>query len=141
MNAPAELPKPALHAAQPTPPPGCPLSAQAAAFDPFDPAYMQAPGTYLRWAREQAPVFWSPQLRHWVVTHHADVKAVLRDNLLFSPSNVLEKITPATVEVMRILQRHGFAMNRTLVNEDEPEHMLRRRLLMDAFLPARLVEF
>ena len=40
---------------------------------------------------------------------------------------------------MSILQRYGFAMNRTMVNEDEPDHMERRRLLMDAFLPERLI--
>lgn len=99
---------------------------------------MQAPGDYLRWAREQEPVFWSPQLGYWVVTRYEDVKAVFRDNILFSPSVALEKITPATPEVMGILQSYGFAMNRTMVNEDEPDHMARRRLLMDAFLPERL---
>ena len=122
-----------------TSPTGCPVSMRAAQFNPFDPAYMQAPGEYLRWAREEEPVFWSPQLGYWVVTRYEDVKAVFRDNLLFSPSNALEKITPASPEVLQILQRHGFAMNRTMVNEDEPEHMARRRLLMDAFLPERLI--
>lgn len=141
MNAPAELASCPVHTPAPTAPNGCPVSARAAAFNPFDPAYMEAPAEQLRWAREEEPVFWSPQLRHWVVTRYDDVKAVFRDPVLFSPSNVLEKVTPATPEVMRILQRHGFAVNRTLVNEDEPEHMLRRRLLMDAFLPGRLGDF
>ena len=122
-------------------PNGCPVSERAAAFDPFEPAYMQAPAEYLRWAREQEPVFWSPVLRYWVVTRYEDVKAVFRDNLLFSPSVALEKVTPATPEVMQILQGYGFAMNRTMVNEDEPDHMARRRLLMDAFLPERLATF
>ncbi len=122
-------------------PNGCPVSRRAAAFNPFEPAYMQAPGDYLRWAREEEPVFWSPELGYWVVTRYADVKAVFRDNILFSPAIALEKITPATPEVMGILQGYGFAMNRTMVNEDEPDHMARRRLLMDAFLPERLVTF
>lgn len=122
-------------------PNGCPVSDNAAAFNPFEPAYMQSPAEYLRWAREQEPVFWSPQLGYWVVTRYEDVKAVFRDNILFSPSVVLEKITPATPEVMHILQRYGYAMNRTMVNEDEPDHMERRRLLMDAFLPERLVTY
>lgn len=138
MNASADLSRCPVPVASQTAPNGCPVSAQAAAFSPFDSAYMQAPADYLRWAREQEPVFWSPQLRHWVVTRYEDAKAVFRDNVLFSPANVLEKITPATPEVMRILQRQGMAINRTLVNEDEPGHMLRRRLLMEPFLPARL---
>ncbi|MEY4755458.1 MAG: hypothetical protein RJA34_356 [Pseudomonadota bacterium] len=122
-------------------PNGCPVSDNAAAFNPFESAYMQAPAQYLRWAREQQPIFWSPQLGYWVVTRYEDVKAVFRDNILFSPSIALEKITPATPEVMQILQGYGFAMNRTMVNEDEPDHMARRRLLMDAFLPERLVTY
>ena len=32
-------------------------------------------------------------------------------------------------------------MNRTMVNEDEPDHMARRRLLMDDFLPDRLIRY
>ncbi|WP_342129673.1 cytochrome P450/oxidoreductase [Hydrogenophaga sp. OTU3427] len=120
---------------------GCPVSAGAAGFNPFEGAYMQAPADYLRWAREQEPVFWSPQLGYWIVTRYEDVKAVFRDNTVFSPSIALEKITPATPEVTQILQGYGYAMNRTLVNEDEPDHMERRRLLMDAFLPERLATY
>ncbi|MFN3375890.1 MAG: cytochrome P450/oxidoreductase [Burkholderiaceae bacterium] len=122
-------------------PNGCPVSARAAAFNPFEPAYMQAPADYLRWAREEEPVFYSPQLGYWVVTRYEDVKAVFRDNILFSPAVALEKITPASPEVLQVLQGYGFAMNRTMVNEDEPDHMARRRLLMDAFLPERLMGF
>ena len=119
----------------------CPVSHRAGAFDPFDPAYMHNPAGYLAWAREEEPVFYSPVLGYWVVTRYDDVKAVFRDPLLFSPAIALEKITPAGPEVMQVLQRHGFAMGRTMVNEDEPDHMARRRLLMDAFLPERLLGY
>ena len=37
--------------AQAATPGGCPVSANAAAFNPFEPAYMQAPADYLHWAR------------------------------------------------------------------------------------------
>ena len=124
-----------------TSPTGCPISARAAAFNPFAPDYQQDPAACLRWAREDEPVFYSPEIGYWVVTRYDDVKAVFRDPVLFSPANALEKITPATPEVLAILQSYGFAMNRTMVNEDEPEHMARRRLLMDAFLPERLMRF
>lgn len=122
-------------------PNGCPVSGPAAAFNPFDAAYMQDPARCLTWAREQEPVFYSPQLGYWVVTRYEDVKAVFRDNILFSPAIALEKVTPAGPEVLQVLQRYGFAMNRTMVNEDEPDHMARRRLLMDAFLPERLLSY
>jgi cytochrome P450 len=76
------------------PPSGCPVSARAAAFDPFADGYQQDPPEYVRWAREQEPVFYSPKLGYWVVTRYDDIKAIFRDNIAFSPSIALEKITP-----------------------------------------------
>ncbi len=113
----------------------CPVSANAAAFDPFSDGYQQDPPAYVRWAREQEPVFYSPQLGYWVVTRYDDIKAVFRDNLTFSPSIALEKITPTGPEANAVLESYGYAMNRTLVNEDEPAHMPRRRVLMEPFTP------
>lgn len=120
---------------------GCPVSDPAAlaeAFDAFEGPYQIDPAEALRWSRDQLPVFYAPKLGYWVVSRYDDIKAVFRDNILFSPKNVLEKITPATDEAMGILKSYGYAMNRTMVNEDEPAHMERRRALMDHFLPANL---
>lgn len=119
-------------------PTGCPVSQRAAGFDPFEDGYQQDPPEYVRWAREQEPIFYSPKLGYWVLTRYADIKAVFRDNITFSPSNALEKITPTGEEANAVLASYGFALNRTLVNEDEPAHMPRRRALMDLFTPEAL---
>lgn len=119
-------------------PTGCPVSAGAAAFDPFADGYQQDPPEYVRWSREQEPVFYSPRLGYWVVTRYNDIKAIFRDNLTFSPSIALEKITPTGPEANAVLAQYGFALNRTLVNEDEPAHMPRRRVLMEPFTPEQL---
>lgn len=119
--------------AAPRTPTGCPVSPEAAAFDPFEGPYQVDPAEALRWFRAKEPVFYSPKLGYWVVTRYADVKAVFRDNHTFSPSIALERITPASDEAMAVLKRHNYAMNRTLVNEDEPAHMERRRALMQSF--------
>jgi cytochrome P450/ferredoxin-NADP reductase len=116
----------------------CPFSKKAAEFDAFAGPYQADPAEALRWSREQLPVFYSPKLGYWVVSRYDDIKAVFRDNILFSPRNALEKITPATPEAMEVLKGYGYAMNRTMVNEDEPVHMERRRALMDHFLPDNL---
>jgi len=121
-------------------PTGCPVSHQAADFDPFSDGYQQDPPEYVRWAREQEPVFYSPQLGYWVVTRYEDIKAIFRDNLTFSPSIALEKITPTGPEANAVLASYGFALNRTLVNEDEPAHMPRRRVLMEPFTPEHLMK-
>jgi cytochrome P450 len=114
------------------------VSQRAAGFDPFEDGYQQDPPEYVRWAREQEPIFYSPKLGYWVITRYADIKAVFRDNITFSPSNALEKITPTGDEANAVLASYGFALNRTLVNEDEPAHMPRRRALMDPFTPEEL---
>lgn len=119
-------------------PTGCPVSPGAAGFDPFEDGYQQDPPEYVRWAREQEPVFYSPKLGYWVVTRYEDIKAIFRDNLSFSPSIALEKITPTGPQANAVLASYGYAMNRTLVNEDEPAHMPRRRVLMAPFTPAEL---
>ncbi len=121
-----------------TAPDGCPVSHNAAQFDPFGDGYQQDPPEYMRWSREQEPVFFSPRLGYWVVTRYEDIKAIFRDNLTFSPSIALEKITPTGDEANAVLASYGYAMNRTLVNEDEPAHMPRRRALMAPFTPAEL---
>lgn len=79
-------------------------------------------------------------MNHWVVTRHHDIKNIFRDPILFSARNVLEKLTPSSAEAEAVLASYGYAMNRTLVNEDEPIHMERRRELLDAFSAANLSE-
>ena len=126
---------------------GCPFHAPphstagacpVADFDPFGPAYQLDPAEALRWSRDQLPVFYSPAIGYWIVSRYEDIKTVFRDGILFSPRNVLEKIVPATPAAMDVLKSYDYAMNRTMVNEDEPAHMERRRLLLDHFQPARL---
>lgn len=114
------------------------ISPGAAAFDPFGVDYQQDPPASLRWSRDEEPVFYSPELGYWVVTRYEDVRAVFRDNILFSPSIALEKITPVCAEATQTLAKYGYAMDRTLVNEDEPAHQPRRRALMGPFAPAEL---
>ena len=119
-------------------PTGCPVSAGAAAFDAFEGPYQVDPAEALRWSREQEPVFYSPKLGYWVVSRYEHVKAIFRDNITFSPANVLEKVTPNAPEANAVLARYKYGMDRTLVNEDEPAHMERRRSLMHSFVPEEL---
>ncbi len=121
-----------------TAPIGCPISAGAAAFDAFEGPYQVDPAEALRWSREQEPVFYSPKLGYWVVSRYEHVKAIFRDNATFSPANALEKVTPNAPEADAVLARYEYGMNRTLVNEDEPAHMERRRSLMHSFVPEEL---
>ncbi|OCI90892.1 cytochrome [Agrobacterium sp. 13-626] len=102
--------------------------------------YQLDPAECLRWSREHEPVFYSPKLGYYVVTRYDDIRDIFRDNITFSPSIALEKITPSSAESQQVLQSYDYGMNRTLVNEDEPAHMERRRVLMHSFDPAQLAE-
>lgn len=110
----------------------------AKTFDFFDQAYQKDPATALSDFREQLPIFYSEKMGYWVVTRYEDVKAIFRDPIVFSACNVLEKLTPNSAEAEAILKKYHYAMNRTLVNEDEPIHMQRRRALLEAFAPEQL---
>ena len=116
----------------------CPTSPEAQAFDPFRGEYQINPADALRWSRDKEPIFFSPTLNYWVVSRYEDIKAIFRDNILFSPSIALEKITPVSKEALDTLKRYDYAMDRTLVNEDEPTHLERRRALMHSFEPEEL---
>lgn len=113
----------------------CPYHSGSAAkdFDPFEMDYQLNPGEACAWARENDPMFFSEKLGYWVVTRFEDVQQVFRDQDTYSASVALEKITPATDEAAAILQDKGYAMRRTLVNEDEPDHIARRRALAGPF--------
>jgi cytochrome P450/ferredoxin-NADP reductase len=114
------------------------ISDRAAEFDMFTGPYQIDPADALRWSRAEEPVFFSPKLGYWVVSRYDHVKAVFRDNLTFSPSIALEKMTPTCPEANAILKRYDYGMARTLVNEDEPAHTDRRRALMHSFTAAEL---
>ncbi|MYN13366.1 cytochrome P450 [Pusillimonas sp. TS35] len=118
----------------------CPVGDMAAAFDPFQDAYMENPSEFVRWAREEQPVFYSPKLDYWVVTRYKAIKDIFRDPITFSPSNVLEPLGERSPEAANILKQYNYGMSRTLVNEDEPAHMARRRVLMEPFTPEHLRE-
>lgn len=129
---------------EPLSPPRCPLPAHdaqqvlAQSFDPFTRAYMEDPAGFVARAARGRPIVFAPELDYWVITRYETVKAIFRDPWTFSPANVLKPVFPHPPEVTAVLQRYGYAMARTLVNEDEPQHMARRRVLMAPFTPEHL---
>lgn len=116
------------------------LNSKAASFDMFEHAYQADPAESLKRFREEKPIFFSETMNHWVVTRYQDIKEIFRDPVMFSARNVLEKFTPNSEEAEQVLKSYSYAMNKTLVNEDEPIHMERRRELLDAFSAPNLEE-
>jgi cytochrome P450 len=70
-------------------------------FDPFGADYLADPYPTLAIARDAAPVFYSANLDHWVVTHYADVRHVLRTTAEFS-ANQRTRAAQQTLSARRV---------------------------------------
>jgi cytochrome P450 len=125
---------------QPTVPPTCPVSSYAERFDPFADSYLSDPFSYLKHAREEEPVFYSPKLRAYVVTRYGDIRAVLQDTDTFSPRNVLDPVTPFYPTTVANLVDKKIGTDPMLVNEDEPTHIPRRRRFSRYLLPEQVAK-
>jgi len=114
------------------------IDERARCFDMFGPEYQRDPAESLKDFRAEKPIFFSEKMNYWIVTRYEDIKTIFRDPVLFSARNALEKFTDTSKEANDILASYNYAMNKTLVNEDEPIHMERRRELLDAFAAPNL---
>ena len=73
-------------------------------FGPYD---LANPYPFYAWAREQAPVFVSEETGYYVVSRHADVKAVFEDWRTFSSENAQAPMRPLCDEGRRIMRDGG----------------------------------
>src|SRR5262245_37181507 len=80
--------------------------------DPY-PVYAQA--------QAQAPVFYSPVGRAWVVTRYADVRTVLRQPHLYSAAAAIPRPFPVCPAALAVLQQ-GYPPTPTLTESDDPLH-------------------
>jgi len=111
-------------------------------FDFTDPdVYARGvPAAELAEMRRAAPVTWIPQRRgsagfddegYWMVTRHADVKAVSLDSTLYSSREKTaivrhaEGTTPEQLEMQRLI----------MLNNDAPKHTALRRIVSRGFTP------
>src|SRR3954471_1417192 len=113
---------------------GCPFSNPSADFVPFD---ISDPFPFYEWARAQAPVFFSDQLRYYVVARHADIKAVFEDWQTFSSENAQAPFRPMCAEGVRIMRSGGFTAYSGLSARVPPEHSRIRKLVQGCFGPRR----
>ncbi len=118
--------------------PGCPMSAAARNFDPYDEDYLQDPYPHLRAVREQEPVFYAPDLDYWIVSRHEDVKRCFMDQDAFSAAPALDTIVPPFPSTIEIMQKYQLAPGPSMVNEDPPLHRPRRQRCQKAFSRQRI---
>ncbi|MFI2634259.1 cytochrome P450 [Streptomyces collinus] len=111
-----------------------------AAFDPWDPAFLTDPYPVYAELRARGRVHWFEPTNQWLVPHHADVSALLRDRRLgrtyqhrFSHEEFGRTAPPPEHEPFHTLNDHG------MLDLEPPDHTRIRRLVSKAFTP-RTVE-
>ena len=111
-----------------------------AAFAPSDPAFVADPYPAYARLRETGRVLYDPASDHWLVPHHADVNALLRDRRfgrtylhVASHAEMGRPEEPAYLAPFWHLIRNG------MLDREPPDHTRLRRLVAKAFTP-RMVE-
>jgi cytochrome P450 len=110
------------------------------AFDPWDPAFLADPYPAYAALRARGRVQYYEPTRQWLVPHHADVSALLRDRRLgraylhrFTHEEFGRTAPPPEHEPFHVLNDHG------MLDLEPPDHTRIRRLVSKAFTP-RTVE-
>ncbi|KUH38324.1 MULTISPECIES: cytochrome P450 [Streptomyces] len=109
-------------------------------FDPLAPGFVADPYPAYAELRARGRVHWYEPTRQYLVPHHADVSALLRDRRLgrtylhrFTHEEFGRTPPPAAHEPFHVLNGHG------LLDLEAPDHTRIRRLVAKAFTP-RTVE-
>jgi len=103
------------------------------AYKPFHDAFIANPYPFYEVARRSAPVFYSEEIDHWVVSRYADIKQIIMDDETFSVRNTLTPITPLSEAAQKVLQEGGWRLTPALGNNDRPDHSRFRQNLMRIF--------
>ncbi|MFJ6738944.1 cytochrome P450 [Streptomyces sp. NPDC091279] len=110
------------------------------AFDPWDPAFVADPYPAYAELRARGRVEYYEPSDQWLVPHHADVSALLRDRRLgrtyqhrYTYEEFGRTAPPAEHEPFHVLNDHG------MLDLEPPDHTRIRRLVSKAFTP-RTVE-
>ncbi|MFG3550915.1 cytochrome P450 [Streptomyces sp. NPDC047725] len=110
------------------------------AFDPWDPAFVADPYPAYAELRARGRVHYYEPSDQWLVPHHADVSALLRDRRLgrtylhrFAHEEFGRTAPPPEQEPFHTLNDHG------MLDLEPPDHTRIRRLVSKAFTP-RTVE-
>ncbi len=100
------------------PPPPCEI-------DALDPRFYDDPWEAYRWLREHSPMHWDAKNELWVISRHADLSMVSRNQERYSAA---EGVRPKIAAPMSI------------ISMDDPEHTRQRRLINRGFTPAKVRE-
>jgi len=88
----------------------------------LDPGFYVDPWAAYQWLRDEAPVFWDPVQKLWVISRYDDIVAIERDGVTYSSFYGSRP---------HLDQR----ADRSMINMDEPAHQAQRNLVARRFTP------
>jgi cytochrome P450 family 142 subfamily A polypeptide 1 len=88
----------------------------------LDPGFYVDPWDAYRWLREEAPVFWDPVQRVWVISRYDDIVAVERDGSRYSSAKGSRPHIDQSAD-------------ESMINLDDPAHQAQRNLIARQFTP------
>jgi len=113
---------------------GCPV---AHGYDPLEPSTVLDPYPVFNRLRDEGPVFYMPELDHYIITRYDDVEQVLLDRDSWSAANASSPLIPTCAAAQDILAA-GFHRVPTLNNSDPPRHGPMRKSVLTVMTPRRL---
>jgi cytochrome P450 len=106
-------------------------------YDPLAGETLIDPYPQLNRLRDEGPVFYLPDLDHYIVTRYDDVEQVLLDRETWSAANASSPLIPVAPAVQKVLDE-GFKRVPTLNNADPPRHGPMRRSVLACMTPRRI---
>jgi len=106
----------------------------AGKIDVFD---LNSPHATWKALREASPVYHDPATNYWIVTRHADIKAVFEDWNTFSSDNAQAPMRPMCDAGKQIMKDGGFTVYSGLSARVPPDHTRIRKIAQAAFGPKR----
>src|SRR5262245_31357100 len=112
-----------------------PAPAIAERYDPFD---LVDPFPFYIKARNEAPIFYSPELDYWVITRYEDIKAVFKDLVTFSSEITGKPLVPLGPAVEKVLHDGGFGTLSGISSTMPPDHTRIRSFINKGLSPRRV---
>jgi cytochrome P450 len=112
----------------------CPVAHE---YDPLEPSIVLDPYPTLNRLRREGPVFYLPELDHYIVTRFDDIEAILMDRETWSAANASSPLMPVCPAAQEVLST-GFKRVPTLNNADPPRHGPMRKSVLAVMTPRRL---
>lgn len=90
----------------------------------LDPEFYVDPWDAYAWLRDEAPVFWDPVQKLWVISRYEDIVAVERDGVRYS------SFSGSRPHI-------DLSADQSMINLDDPVHQAQRNLVARRFTPPR----